>query len=50
MSVENNVNQIRNSKSNKEHALMYLALDADEINECIKNYQNCPTELKYNVH
>ena len=42
--------QTRNQKSSKEHMLMYLALDAEEINECIKTYQNCPTELKYNVH
>jgi hypothetical protein len=47
--TENNT-QTRNQKSTKEHMLMYLALDSDEINECIENYQNCPTELKLNVH
>jgi hypothetical protein len=35
----------RNSKVSKEHSLMYLALDKEEIEKCIAQYPNCPTEL-----
>ncbi|CAF0767753.1 unnamed protein product [Brachionus calyciflorus] len=37
----------RSAKINKEHSLMYLALDKEEIEKCIAQYPNCPTELKY---
>ncbi|RNA44947.1 origin recognition complex subunit 4 [Brachionus plicatilis] len=37
----------RSTKISKEHSLMYLALDKDEIQLCIDQYPNCPTELKY---
>lgn len=37
----------RSSKQSKEHTLMYLALDKEEIEQCLDQYQNCPTELKY---
>ena len=39
----------RNSKQSKEHTLMYLALDKSEIDQCLDQYQNCPTELKYHA-
>lgn len=35
------------SKLGKEHTLMYLALDSEEIDQCLNEYPNCPTELKY---
>lgn len=35
------------AKINKEYALMYLALDRDEIDICLAKYPNCPTELRY---
>lgn len=35
------------TKINKEHSLMYLALDKEEIEQCIAQYPNCPTELKF---
>ena len=37
----------RSAKISKEHSLMYLALDKEEIQLCIDQYPNCPTELKY---
>lgn len=37
----------RSVKINKEHSLMYLALDKEEIQLCIDQYPNCPTEIKY---
>lgn len=39
----------RNAKLNKEHTLMYLALDKEEIEHCLIKYPNCPTELKYHA-
>lgn len=48
-SGENSTSTSTNSRKmhNKEHALMYLAIDGEEIDECLKKYPNCPTELKY---
>lgn len=39
----------RTAKLGKEHTLMYLALDKEEIEQCLDQYQNCPTELKYHA-
>jgi origin recognition complex subunit 4 len=48
-SGENSTSTTSNARKmhNKEHALMYLAIDGEEIDECLKQYPNCPTELKY---
>lgn len=37
----------KSSKLGKEQTLMYLALDKEEIDQCLEQYPNCPTELKY---
>jgi origin recognition complex subunit 4 len=42
---DNSSNSIKVSKVSKEHSLMYLALDKCEIQKCITEYPNCPTEL-----
>jgi hypothetical protein len=42
---DNMTNATKSLKINKEHALMYLALDKEEIDQCIAQYPNCPTEL-----
>jgi len=39
----------RSVKVSKEHALMYLALDKEEIEQCLDKYANCPTELRYHA-
>jgi len=41
------IGQSRVVKINKEHSLMYLALDKEEIDKCLNSYTNCPTELQY---